>query len=203
MNEEKSSNFDHFQRVVKELAVRGLMTNDCHFLDIIVKAFVLLDIKSDQTVDICRKLDLIGRQLELKSTNQAIDDSIDELKANIRLVEDKINDSIVVSKSNSAFESKIAEKIRFYSDKAKEYYSSVKSRENNLMKLGFTTDLRQKSIESLREETHRLRARLNETTDKLSQFKDFSPSEAELMKRISEMRAELNGLDYKYFNDKL
>ena len=180
----------------------NFLENDSQiYLDLLSKAFVVFDINAEdfsetqQLIKICDKLMILSEKYELKRINQSMDKLLKELQTNVNSLEKKSNESILQMKNQSSFESVMTEKIRFYSMKSKEYYNSLKTKENFLAKNGFTSDLKKESIDEIKDKNQEMKNRLNDINARLNEYKEFNPTESQLKNKISEMKAEIKDLD--------
>jgi len=182
------------------------IANNCEqYLELLSNAFLILNIKGDNlsedyhSIAVCDKVLSITKTFELQEVNDSIEKLLIDLKANFDSVEQKFNESVHEMKREQSFHSVISDKIKFYSSKFKEYYSLVKAKENSLSKSGFNSNLKEESIQELKENNNKLRESLVDINSRLNEFKCFAPTEQDLKNKINEMKLEINEYE-NYFN---
>jgi chromosome segregation ATPase len=181
-------------------------SNNCEkYLELLSNAFLLLNISSENiselsdSIVICEKMICLTQTSKLEEFNESIESLITELKTNYELLQQKCEEGIHDIKKEHSFDSIISDKIKFYSKKSKEYYNLVKLKENSLSKIGFTSTLKEESIQELRDNNEKLRQSLVDINSRLNDYKDFKPTEEAIKQKINEMKLEINEFD-NYFN---
>jgi len=181
---------------------KSLINNLEKYLDLLSETYVMLDINPkdlspiEEAIIICDQILSLSDKFELKRTNESMDRSLKHLRTDMQSLKDKLNDSVREMKTQTSFETSMAEKIKFYAEKCQEYRKRIKSNESTLSKIGFTAHLKHESISQIKENNEELRNRLNDINARLNECKDFNPTESDLKKRISELKVELSELDH-------
>jgi chromosome segregation ATPase len=192
--------------IMKENDSSKHSNNNCEqYLELLSNAFLLLNISSENmselshSIGICEKMVSLTQSSQLEELNESIESLITQLKTNYELLQQKCEEGIHDIKKEQSFDSIISDKIKFYSKKSKEYYNLVKLKENSLSKIGFTSTLKEESIQELRDNNEKLRQSLVDINSRLNDYKDFKPTEEAIKQKINEMKLEINEFD-NYFN---